>query len=60
MWTAVMLLILVVATFYLGIIVGITDCKRRFNIPHGAVTAHHIGDGFVAFLREEDLNGIDF
>lgn len=60
MWTAVMLLILVVATFYLGIIVGIMDCKRRFNIPSGAVTAHHIGEGIYAFLREDDLNGIDF
>ena len=30
-------LVVLVLVFYAGIIVGIADCKRRFQVPKGAV-----------------------
>lgn len=32
----IVLILCCVASFYLGIVVGISDCKRRFNISRGA------------------------
>lgn len=55
MWTCAFLLVLVVAVFYLGAIVGIIECKRRFQIPPGAVETHHIGDGVFVFLKEDEV-----
>lgn len=31
------ILVAIVLAFYIGIIVGIADCKRRFQVPKGAV-----------------------
>lgn len=45
----IMIALLVFASFFLGVIVGISDCKRRFNIPYGATAIFPVGDGIFSF-----------
>lgn len=49
----IMLLILCVASFALGVIAGIADCKALFRIPHGATTVYEIAPGIYTY--NEDL-----
>lgn len=40
---ALLVCVVALGIFYFGITVGISDCKRRFQIPHGAVGVNENG-----------------
>lgn len=48
----ILTLLLCVAAFGIGIVVGIVDCKRTFGIPHGAT----VEDG--EWLTHETLSEV--
>lgn len=39
------LALVVLVTLYAGIVIGVSDCKKRFNIPKGAIGVDN--DGYI-------------
>ena len=56
------LVVFAVVIFYLGIVVGIADCKRTFNIPKGIKSLmeyedYMVNDFLARGIFEDDTDG---
>lgn len=41
--------VLLVVSFYVGTVVGIADCKRKFRIPHGVTDVYELTDNLYTY-----------
>lgn len=44
--------VLCIAFFAVGVLVGIKDCKRTFDIPTGYISGLHDGEGLIVLYKE--------